>query len=271
MTTEKFFILIPTYETKKRESFWLRNARSDPVLLDPRRDGPTLRLAVDDVVNVGVGVGIGIGVGVVVVVIVVVIVIVVITVVVVVVLVGRSVVVVDPAPAPAATPASSSSDLSNADGDDDGMGGSVSASGRSDSSRIVHVTGTRTPWMGYLRGGSWSDHRQAVAEEKGEREGGCSGSAVGIDRAFSHVSSSSREGRRGGAGGGGGGVSTSSDASGRVRAVTSTIKIRLTLDNTLVYECHLYFGHKSVFNIYPRCRNTKKPWFKPISDLEFFV
>ena len=41
------------------------------------------------------------------------------------------------------------------------------------------------------------------------------------------------QGGRGGAGGGGGGGSTSSDASGWVRAVvTSTIKIRLTLDNT---------------------------------------
>ena len=81
---------------------------------------------------------------------------------------------------------------------------------------------------------SGSDHRRAVAEEEGVRDGGCSGSTVGIDRASSHVSSSSREGGRGGAGGGGGGGSTSSDASRRVRAVTSTIKIRLTLDNTLV-------------------------------------
>ena len=38
----------------------------------------------------------------------------------------------------------------------------------------------------------------------------------------------------GGAGGGGGGGSTSLDTSGWVRAVTSTIKIKLMLDNTLV-------------------------------------
>ena len=79
-----------------------------------------------------------------------------------------------------------------------------------------------------------SDVRSRQAEEEGERNGGCSGSAVGINRASSHVWSSSREGGRGGPGGGGGGGSTSSDASGRVRAVTSTIKSRLTLDNTLV-------------------------------------
>ena len=77
-----------------------------------------------------------------------------------------------------------------------------------------------------------SDVRSRRAEEEGERDGGCSGSAVGINRASSHVWSSSREGGRGGAGGGGGGGSTSSDASGWVWAVTSTIKIRLTLDNT---------------------------------------
>ena len=40
-------------------------------------------------------------------------------------------------------------------------------------------------------GSSRSDHRRAVAEEEGERDGGCSGSAVGINRASSHVSSSS--------------------------------------------------------------------------------
>ena len=43
-------------------------------------------------------------------------------------------------------------------------------------------------------GSSGSDHRWAVAEEEGERDGGCSGSAVGINRASSHVLSSSREG-----------------------------------------------------------------------------
>ena len=96
-----------------------------------------------------------------------------------------------------------------------------------------------TPRCAPLRGGagggsSRSDHHRAVAEKEGERDGGCSGSAVGINRVSSDVSSSSREGGRGGAGGGGGGGSTSSDALGWVRAVTSTIKIRLTLDNTLV-------------------------------------
>jgi hypothetical protein len=78
-----------------------------------------------------------------------------------------------------------------------------------------------TPRCASLRGGagggsSRSDHRRAVAEEEGERDGVCSGSTVGIDRASSHVLSLSREGGRGGAGGGGGGGSTSSDASGRV-------------------------------------------------------
>jgi hypothetical protein len=159
-----------------------------------------LRPAVDDVVGVGVGVSV-----------------------VLVFLVSRS--VFNPAPAPASNPASASSstDLLNADGDDKGTG----ASGRSDSSRIMHVTGARTPWMRYLQGGSLSNHRRAVAEEEGEREGGCSGSAVGINHASSHVSSS----REGGRGQGGGGL-TSSDASGWVRAVTSKIKIRLTLDNS---------------------------------------
>ena len=78
-----------------------------------------------------------------------------------------------------------------------------------------------------------SDNRRAVAEEEGESNGGCSGSAVGMDRASSHVLSSSGEGGGGGAGGGGGGGSTSLDTSGWVRAVTSTIKIKLMLDNTL--------------------------------------
>ena len=39
-----------------------------------------------------------------------------------------------------------------------------------------------------------SDNRRAVAEEEGESNGGCSGSAVGMDRASSHVLSSSGEG-----------------------------------------------------------------------------
>ena len=43
-----------------------------------------------------------------------------------------------------------------------------------------------------------SDVRSRRAEEEGERDGGCSGSAVGINRASSHVWSSSRE--AGGAG-----------------------------------------------------------------------
>jgi hypothetical protein len=48
------------------------------------------------------------------------------------------------------------------------------------------------------------------------------------------MSSSASEGGGAAGGGGGGGGSTSSDASGWVRAVTSTIIIRLMLDNTLV-------------------------------------
>jgi hypothetical protein len=62
-----------------------------------------------------------------------------------------------------------------------------------------------------------------VRPSPGGRRGGglegwrISGSAVGIDRASSHVLSSSREGGRGGAGGGGGAGSTSLDATGWVR------------------------------------------------------